>query len=164
MAYVIVRCFWQRAHESPTGVRSAEVCSIGYLVLETGKVFKGRSEIIFPRTRDCSSKSRIVMKQLGAQPSSLRNETTCLWIRFHRSTSTTKNLIPTERAALFVRDQSGVVPSSRAKALPPIDDALNGTAFTFFCYFDFFGILGSFENSNDCPKIWTLLFKLSYSQ
>jgi hypothetical protein len=36
-----------RAHESPTGVRSAEANSIVYLVLETGKFFVGTSEIIF---------------------------------------------------------------------------------------------------------------------
>ena len=157
---IIVSCFWQRAHESPTDVRSARVCSIGYLVLEAG-ILKETWGNLFPWTRGCSSKSQIMMKRLGAQPSSLRNETTCPWIRFHRSTSTTKTSF---RGSCCLVCPSGLVQCSKAKALPPIDDALNGTAFTFFCYFDSLESWARSKIRTLVQKFGHCLFKLSYCQ
>jgi hypothetical protein len=62
------------------------------------------------------------------------------------------HLCPRARASLFVRDPSGS-PIFKRKSVATDRRRAKWNCIYLFLLFRFFGILGSFENSNDCPKI-----------
>jgi hypothetical protein len=104
------------------------------------------------------------MKQLGSQPSSLQNRNTPVFgFAFIAQPPPPMTSIPTARAALFVRDSSGDGRILKSKSVATDRRRAKWNRIDLLLLFRFLGILSAFENSNDCPKIWTLLFKLSYS-